>query len=249
MDMKGKVVVITGSSSGIGKAVAHRFAKQGAKVVVNSRGSAESGRDVAQEIERAGGESVYIQADVSEEQDVKHLFQRTIERFGSVDILINNAGQAKATPFLDSGKAEWIESFDTNLFSAVLCSKEAAQIMLEKSGGCIINTASVRGLDHTGREGIIAYSAAKAALINFTKTLAKQLAPTITVNAIAPGFVKTPAYRHTPSELQERFIQSTLIKRWIDGSEIADACLYLASAGAITGTVLVVDGGFTLKSE
>ena len=247
MDTKEKVVVVTGSSSGIGEAIAHRFAKEGARVVVNSHSSEEAGRGVAEEIVHTGGKAVYIQADVADEQDVKRLFQETLSRFGTVDILINNAGQAKATPFLDSGKAEWIESFDTNLFSAVLCSKEAAQIMLEKSGGCIINTASIRGLDNTGREGIIAYSAAKAAMINFTKTLAKQLAPTITVNAIAPGFVKTPAYRHTPSELQEGFIQSTLIKRWIDGSEIADACHYIASASAITGIVLVVDGGFTLK--
>ena len=247
MDVKGKVVVVTGSSSGIGRAVVHRFARLGAKVVVNSRSSAEAGRSVAEEIERSGAEADYIQADVSEEQDVKRLFRQVLERFGTIDVLINNAGQAKATPFLDAGKSDWVESFDTNFFGTVLCSKEAARIMLDRSGGCIINTASVRGLDHTGREGIIAYSAAKAAVINFTKTLAKQLAPAIRVNAVAPGFVATPAYRQTPPELKEGFIQSTLNKRWIDVSEVAEAFHFLAAADAMTGAVLVVDGGFTLK--
>ena len=241
------MAIVTGSSSGIGEAVAHRFAQGGARVVVNSRSSAEAGRRVADQIGQAGGEAIYIQADVSDEQQVKRLFDEVLAQFGTVDVLINNAGQAKPTPFLDSGKADWIESFDTNFFSTVLCSQEAARIMLEKKGGRIINTASVRGLDSTGREGIMAYSAAKAAVINFTKTLAKQLAPTITVNAVAPGFVETPAYRNTPPELQEGFIQSTLVKRWIDVSEIAEAFYYLATAGAVTGEVVVVDGGFTLK--
>jgi len=120
------------------------------------------------------------------------------------------------------------------------------KIMGEK-GGAIVNTASIRGLDATGRPGIMAYSAAKAAMINFTKTLAKELAPRITVNAVAPGFVTTPNYDKTPEETKKEFIDGTLIKRWLQPEEIAEGILYLAGSPGVTGEVLVIDGGFSLK--
>ena len=119
--------------------------------------------------------------------------------------------------------------------------------MSENGGGKILNTASIRGLTNTGREGIMPYSAAKAAVVNFTKTLAKQVAPKILVNAVAPGFVYTPYYETLSKELKDQFINNTLIKRFITVEEIADAFHYLATTDAITGSVLVVDGGFTLK--
>ncbi len=178
---------------------------------------------------------------------MKDLFREALNTFGTVDVLINNAGQSKATSFFESSKEDWVEAFSNNFFSTVLCSQQAAGIMKQRGSGKIINTASVRGLENTGRQGIMAYSAAKAAVINFTKTLAKELSPGITVNAVAPGFVYTSAYERMSRELQESFIQSTLIKRWIDADELADAFLFLAGSDAITGTVLIVDGGFTLK--
>jgi 3-oxoacyl-[acyl-carrier protein] reductase len=244
---KDKVVIITGSSSGIGKATAIKFAGEGAKIVVNCRSNIGGAQEVVEEIKRPGGQVIFVRADVAEPGQVKELFAETLRAFGTVDILINNAGSAVGKPFLETTKEDWIEAFDDNFFGTVLCSQQAAIIMLEKGAGKIINTASIRGIGHTGREGIMAYSAAKAAVINFTKTLAKELAPDVTVNAVAPGFVYTPNYDSMPEELKAEFISGTPIKRFLDVDEIADAFLYLASTDAVTGEVLVVDGGFTLK--
>lgn len=247
MDLKGKVVVITGSSKNIGKATALKFAEEGSKVVVHSLKDNENGESTASEIKRAGGQAIYVQADVSNPEDVRRLFQQTTTTFGMADILINNAGYAPGRPFLEATKEDWIKDFDNNFFGTVLCSQAAARIMIPKKSGKILNTASIRGIEHTGREGIMAYSAAKAAVINFTKTLAKELAPAIQVNAVAPGFVITPNYDNIPQEVKNKFIENTLIKRWIQPEEIADAFIYLAKSDAITGEILVVDGGFTLK--
>ncbi|MGD0750422.1 MAG: SDR family oxidoreductase [Anaerolineales bacterium] len=247
MDIKNKVAIITGSSSNIGKATALLFAKAGAKVIINSNINITGGQEVVNHIANLGGEAIFVQADVSKEQDVLRLFDRTIDKFGTVDILINNAGVTLGQPFLETTVDIWQQAFANNLISAVLCSREAAKIMLKKEQGSIINTVSVRGIEHTGREGIMAYSAAKAGLINFTKTLAKELAPNIFVNAIAPGFVYTHNFAEMPQELVDSFINATLIKRFIQPEEIAESYLFLARSNIITGEVLVVDGGFTLK--
>jgi 3-oxoacyl-[acyl-carrier protein] reductase len=247
MDIKNKVAIITGSSSNIGKATALLFAQAGAKVVINSNINITGGQEVVNTIAKLGGEAIFVQADVSLEQDVLRLFNRTIDQFGTVDILINNAGVTLGQPFLETTVDIWQQALASNLISAVLCSREAAKIMLKKEQGSIINTVSVRGIEHTGREGIMAYSAAKAGLINFTKTLAKELAPNIFVNAIAPGFVYTHNFAKMPQELVDSFINATLIKRFIQPEEIAESYLFLARSNIITGEVLVVDGGFTLK--
>jgi 3-oxoacyl-[acyl-carrier protein] reductase len=247
MKLNNKVAIITGSSSGIGEATAILFAKEGAKVVVNCKTNIEGAKKVVKKIKSAGGDAFFVQADVSNPKDVKKLFEETIKKYGTVDILINNAGDTKGKDFLESKKEDWLYDFNNNFFGTVLCSQEAAKIMLKRGSGKILNTSSVRGLDSTGREGIIGYSAAKAAVINFTKTLAKHLAPKIQVNAIAPGFVKTPNFDDVPQETKDNFINKTYLKRWINPLEIAEAFLYLATADAITGEVLVVDAGFTLK--
>lgn len=247
MDVKNKVAIITGSSSNIGKATALLFAEARAKVVINSNLNITGGQEVVNHITNLGGEAIFVQADVSIEQEVLRLFDRTIDQFGTVDILINNAGITPGQPFLETTVDIWQQAFANNLISAVLCSREAAKIMLKKGQGNIINTASVRGIEHTGREGIMAYSAAKAGLINFTKTLAKELAPNILVNAIAPGFVYTHNFAKMPQELVDSFINATLIKRFIQPEEIAESYLFLAQSNIITGEDLVVDGGFTLK--
>jgi 3-oxoacyl-[acyl-carrier protein] reductase len=247
MELRDRVVVITGSSSNIGKATALKFAEQGARVVVNSKSNLEGGRQVVEEIRSKKAKAIYIQADVSEPEEVRRLFRETMEQFGTVDILINNAGHARTTPFFEATKEDWLEAFDNNFFGTVLCSQEAARIMQERGGGKILNTSSVRGISHAGRQGLIAYSAAKAAVINFTKTLAKQLAPTISVNAVAPGFVYVPNYETFPKEVREGFIKSTPLGRYMEVTEIAEAFLYLSRADGITGIVLVVDGGFSLK--
>jgi 3-oxoacyl-[acyl-carrier protein] reductase len=247
MKLKDKVAIITGSSANIGKATALLFAKEGAKVVVNARKSAEAGQAVVDEIKQNGGEAIFVQADLSQPDEVEKLFTATLEAFGTADILVNNAGAAHSKPFLEMTKDDWLHDFDDNLFNMVLCSQHAAKIMQEKGSGVILNTTSIRGLDHTGREGIMGYSAAKAAAISFTKTLAKELSPHIRVNAVAPGFVITPNYDKTPQNVKDEFIGGTQIKRWIQPVEIAEAFLYLATAEAVTGLNMVVDGGFTLK--
>jgi 3-oxoacyl-[acyl-carrier protein] reductase len=247
MNIKNKVAIITGSSSGIGRATAFLLAQEGVKIVINSNSNIVGGKEVAEQINRSNGEAIYIQGDMSNEDDVLNLYRKTVEKFGTVDILINNAGKTIAQPFIEASRDNWERAFNDNLLSAVFCSREAAKIMLPKKHGTIINTTSVRGLEHTGREGIMAYSAAKAAVINFTKTLAKQLAPYITVNAIAPGFVFTQNYEKNSIEQNEAFTNATLIKRFIKAEEIAEAYLFLVKTEVITGEVLVVDGGFSLK--
>ncbi len=247
MKLKNKVVIITGSASGIGKATALRFAKDCAKIVVNCKSNIDGAKAVINQIEKLGSEVIGVTADVSNPKDVEKLFQKTLIRFKTVDILINNAGSTHGKEFLDTTKEDWLEAFDNNFFGTVLCSQAAVKIMSENGGGKILNTASIRGLTNTGREGIMPYSAAKAAVVNFTKTLAKQVAPKILVNAVAPGFVYTPYYETLSKELKDQFINNTLIKRFITVEEIADAFHYLATTDAITGSVLVVDGGFTLK--
>ncbi|NEO60128.1 MAG: SDR family oxidoreductase, partial [Moorea sp. SIO4G2] len=227
--------------------IAMRFAQEGAKVVINSKSSVAEGKQVVEDIKSLGHEAIYVQSDLSQPSQVKFLFEETVRTFGTVDILINNAGQAVGEPFLELTKEHWLAMFNNNLFNAVLCSREAAQIMLRQGHGKILNTTSVRGLTYGGREGIMAYSAAKAALINFTKTLAKELAPMININAVAPGFVATSMIQQLSEETKQGFINSTAIKRFIDTDEIAEAFLYLAKADAVTGEVLVVDGGFSLK--
>lgn len=246
MKLKDKVAIITGSAANIGRATAMLFAEEGAKVVINTKTNIGAGQSVADEINSRGGKATFIQGDLSKQEEVDRLFKTAVDTFGKVDILVNNAGVAAGKPFLEITKEDWVQSFDDNFFNMVLCSQAAVKIMKE-NGGVILNTASIRGLEHTGREGIMPYSAAKAAVINFTKTLAKELAPTVRVNCISPGFVITPNYDKTPQNVKEKFIEDTLIKRWIQPQEIADAFLYLATADAITGENLVVDGGFTLK--
>ena len=247
MKLKGKIVVITGSSSGIGEATALLFAKEGAKIVVNSKTNKKGGEGVVDEIKKAGGDAIYVQADVSDPRQAKVLFDRTIDEYGTLDVLINNAGRYEGQNFLTASKDSWLRIFDNNLFSTVLCSQYAAQIMLKKGAGKILNTASVYGLEHTGDPSGMAYSVAKAAVISFTKNLAKLWAPKILVNAVAPGYVEVQKFKTYSENSRRGMIKEMRLGRFITPQEIAEAFLYLATAGAVTGEVLVIDGGLSLK--
>lgn len=247
MKLKDKVVLITGSSSGIGEATARLFASEGASVIINCLSNVSGAEKVVKDIASTYSKATLIQANVSNSEEVKKMFEKVIKLYGTIDILVNNAGASHSKDFFETTKEDWIATFDDNFFGTVLCSQQAAKIMLKNKKGKILNTSSIRGLPSTGREGIMAYSAAKAAVVNFTKTLSKLLAPNVQVNAIAPGFVYTPNYDPMPEKVKESFISGSLIKRWINVKEIAEAYLYLATADAVTGQVLVVDGGFTLK--
>ena len=248
MDLNGKVAVITGSSSGIGKATALAFARQGAVVVVNSRSNSAGGEAVAAEIRASGGQALHVQANLTDEGQVAGLFEKTLDAFGTIDILVNNAGRTRAVPFLEADKAHWQQAFDENLFSTVLCAHAAAKIMLARGRGRIINTSSIRGVQYAGTKVAIAYSAAKAAVVSFSKTLAKELAPHITVNVVAPGFTYTENYDRMAAEVKENMLANMPLKHFVTVDDVAQASVFLAAADSITGQVLLVDGGFTLKS-
>lgn len=249
MRLKGKVCLITGSSRGIGKATAVKFAANGASVVVNYRANENEANEVVLEIKRLGVKAIAVKADVSVPFEVKNMFKTALEEFGKIDVLVNNAGVDRPKPFLDLTLSDWEETFRVNLYGAFLCSQEAAKIMLERGGGKILNTVSVRGLSYCGRRGNIVYSASKAAMLSFTKTLAKELAPAIRVNGVSPGPSNTDISRVWDSETREAAINDSYLKRLVEPEDIANAFVFLASdeSNAMTGEVIIVDGGYNLS--
>jgi len=248
MRLEGKIAVITGSSRGIGRATAIAFAREGAKVVVNCRSNTAEGEEVVNIIKNAGGQAILVTADVSVPQEIKSMFERTVGEFGGLDILVNNAGIDRPKDFLTLSVSDWDTTMRTNLYGPFLCSQEAAGIMLERDGGKILNTCSVRSLYHAGRQGNIAYTASKAALLSFTKTLAKELAPKIKVNGVAPGPANTDMSAVWDEKTRNKAIEESYLHRLVEPEDIANAFLFLASseADAITGELLVVDGGYNL---
>ena len=246
MNLKNKVVVITGSSSGIGRTVALAFANEGARIVVNSKTNVKGGVEVVEKIKKTGGDAIYVQADVTNSEDVKKLFAETLKNYKTVDILINNAAYpSEKKGFFDASQEDLLDLLNTNVVSAMLCSKEAIKIMKGSGGGKIMNTSSIKGWEHGG--GSVTYAVTKAAINSFTRTLAKHVAPEIQVNAVAPGYVKTRIYDGISREKIESYLDGTFLKRWVTEEEIADAFLFLAKNDAMTGQVIYVDAGFTLK--
>jgi 3-oxoacyl-[acyl-carrier protein] reductase len=214
MDLKDKVVVITGSSSGIGATTALAFAKEGARVVVNSAVNTKGGEEVVAKIKKQGGDAIYVQADISDPKQVKKLFSEVKKKFKTVDILINNAAIPNdKAPYLEASYDEILELVNTDLIAPMMCAKEALKFMQEQGYGKILNTSSIRGSEHGGRS--IVYAASKAGLNSFTKTLAKMVAPDIQVNAVAPGFVKTRNYNNFTDDLLKTFLDQTYLKRWV----------------------------------
>ncbi|MCI4066146.1 SDR family oxidoreductase [Micromonospora sp. R77] len=244
MVLRDKVVLVTGSSRGIGRAAGDAFATRGSIVVLNSRADVAAGEQAAHAIAERGGTADYLQADVSDQDDVNRLFDEIERRYGPVDILVNNAGRTESMPILESTAEHWRHMLNVNLMSTVLCSIRAARTM--PAGGAIINTSSIRGFDANGREGVMAYSAAKAAVNNFTRTLAKELAPTIRVNAVAPGFVATSYMDRVEEPLRQSWLDNIPLREFITPEQIAEAYVYLAEAPYVTGTILTADAGFTL---
>lgn len=246
MVLKDKVVVVTGSSSGIGQTTAIRFAKEGARVVLNYNVNKKGGEETLAKIKKITAHCLLVQADVSKEADVKRLFKTVVDKFGTVDILVNNAAiGTDKRPFMEASYEDMKEMIDTDITSVFMCSQQAALIMQKQGHGKILNTSSVRGWGPGGRAPV--YAAMKAAVNSFTKTFAKMVAPDIQVNAVGPGFVRTRQYDVLSDEMIEGFIASTYLKRFVTEEEIADAFVFLARNDALTGQVIYVDAGFTLK--
>jgi 3-oxoacyl-[acyl-carrier protein] reductase len=243
--LKEQVAVITGASRGIGKAAALALATQGAKVVVNYARSSEAAEAIAQEINAAGGEAVAIQADVSQSAEVDSLIKQTLDKFGRIDVLVNNAGITKDTLLLRMKPEQWQAVIDLNLTGVFLCTKAVSKTMLKQRSGRIINIASVAG--QMGNPGQANYSAAKAGVIGFTKTVAKELANRgVTVNAVAPGFIETDMTHDLQSEEIIKFIP---LGRYGKPEEVAGTIRFLAAdpaAAYITGQVFNVDGGMVM---
>lgn len=240
MRLQGKIAIITGSSRGIGKATALLFANEGVKVVVNYHRDKKSADAVAKQI----GSALVIGADVTKEEDVKRMVKETIKKYGRIDILVNNAGEIFRPGDWKSDRKTWQKTIDTNLTSAWLMIREVAPGMKQ---GSIVNVTSVYGF--LGAAAVLAYTSAKAGLITLTKSFAKELAPAIRVNAVAPSNVMTDMTRGAGPKLIEQFRKETPLKRIADPDEIAKAILFLSSddASYITGEMLVVDGGYSLK--
>lgn len=237
---KNKVVLITGSSGGIGRAIARSFFEQGASVVINYLHS----RDKAEELRHELKGSISIKADVSKDSEVKEMIEQVIQRFGEVDILINNAGIAKDVSFLERDKIDWDNTMNTNLYGVYNCSRQVAKKMLNQGHGNIINIASTSAI-YSFSPNIIDYDASKAGVLTLTKNFAKALSPDIRVNAIAPGWVNTEINASLSEEFLEKEKDSIYLGRFANPSEIASICLFLASeeSSFITGTTIVADGG------
>lgn len=245
MRLENKVAIITGAASGIGKAIADLFLKEGAKVVYADIVSKP------EEIILEKGKSLYLKANVSKRKDVEKLIQKTIKAFGSLDVMVNNAGISGVGGILDASPEDFSNTLQVNLFGVFYGSQLAAQFMKEsKIKGSIINTSSILGT--VGSVGAISYCSSKGGVVQLTKAAALDLAPyKIRVNAIAPGFIKTQMTEEPLKNkaLNKATLENTPLAYIGSVSDIAFAALYLASdeSSYVTGTVLHVDGGWTAK--
>ena len=241
-----KVVLITGSSKGIGKATAIEFAKIGGyKVVINYLTDKENAEKLSNYLkEKYKIETLVIKTDISNEEQVKNMIQEVINKFGRIDVLVNNAGIAIDKEFEDRTVEDWKRTLEVNTIGTFLESKYASENMLKNKSGKIINVSSTNGIN-TFFPSSIDYDASKAAIINLTYNLAIQFSPYINVNAVAPGWVNTEMNKELPKELIKEETEKIYKKRFADPEEIAKVICFLASEDAeyINSTVIKVDGG------
>jgi len=243
MDFTGKKALVTGSGGGIGKSIALLLAEMGADIVVNDV-SIENAQQTAREIISKGQKTIVSNANVVNDTQVKDMFESIASEFGRIDILVNNAGITKDSLLMDMREDQWDQVMDVNLKGVFLCCRYAAKMMSDQQYGKIINISSASG--QVGNIGQVNYAASKGGVIAITKTLAKELARyNITVNAVAPGFIRTPMTQTVPEKVVNYLIGQIPLKRMGEPLEIANAVAFLASDNSayITGQVLSVNGG------
>ena len=240
-----KVALVTGSSRGIGRAIAIELAKNGNNIVVNNDKNHQEGFEVVNEIERLGQRAIYIQADVSDFNQVETMIEKIINEFCRIDIMINNAGITRDKKLVNMDIDQWNRVISVNLTGAFNCTKSVIKYMKKQGGGKIINISSVMG--EVGNIGQANYSAAKGGLISFTKTVAKEYArDRIFVNAVAPGFIETKMLETIPENVMQKILAQIPLGRLGKPEEIAKIVCFLASddANYITGQVININGGF-----
>ncbi len=250
MNLRGAVAVVTGGSRGIGAAIAEELGRAGAMVVVNYAGSVEPAEELASTINEIGGgaEAVAVQADVADPEQAQSLIDETINHFGRIDILINNAGKNIDKPLGQLGVEDWDEVLQLDLSASFYVMHAALPHMTEQNSGKIINISSVVG--EQGNMMQANYSAAKAGVLGFTKTAALELAQNnITVNAVAPGFIETEMVEEIPENIQEAILGQIPLGRFGKAEEIARAVRYIVEEGDyMTGNTLDINGGFYMRS-
>jgi len=244
MKLQGKVAVVTGGGTGIGRAVCERFAREGARVVVNYHASREAAGEVVAGILGNGGEAVAVQADVAVDAEMRALMRGAEERWGRLDVLVNNAGWSKRTPhhlLEDLTDEIWDRTLNTNLRGTFYAIRAAAPLLGRQPGSSIVNLASIA--PYTGEGSTIVYAASKAGVLSMTKSLARVLAPEVRVNAVAPGLVHTRFAGWPPETFVDGAAQAPL-RRISTPEEVAAAVLFLAAdATAMTGETIRVDCG------
>ena len=247
MVLKDSVAIVTGSGRGIGRAIALELATAGVKVVVNYAGRSDKAEETLALIKETGGIGLVVQADVSQATDVDRLLKTTLEHFGKVDILVNNAGITRDSLLLRMKEMDWDLVMATNLKGAYLCTKAVSKGMLKQRSGVIVNISSVVGL--SGNAGQANYAAAKAGLIGFTKSIAKEFASRgIRVNAVAPGYIFTDMTETLPEGTQTEVLRGIPLGRIGNPEDVAKVVRFLVSpeASYITGQTLCVDGGMEM---
>ena len=246
-DLNGKVALVTGSSSGIGRATAVALAANGARVAINFHRNEMGASEARAQITAAGGSAIVIQADVTRASEVQALIEQTVAEFGPIDILVNNAGSlVERLKILELSEERWDEVIDLNLKSAFLCCKAVAGSMMERQAGAIINVSSIAGRNG-GALGSIHYSTAKGGLITFTKGLAKELGPFgVRVNAVSPGVIDTPYHEQFSSpEMMKTYAGMIPLGRIGTPLEVANVICFLASDAAsyLAGETIEINGG------
>lgn len=247
MQLEGKVALVTGGSRGIGCEIALELAREGANVIVNYSGSKDRAEEVVKEILALGREAKAIQCNVANNNEVQDMVKETIETFGKLDILINNAGITRDNLLMRMKEEEWDDVININLKGVFLCTKGVTRQMMKQRSGKIINIASIVGV--SGNPGQANYVAAKSGVIGLTKTTAKELASRgINVNAVAPGFITTDMTDKLPEEVKSEMLKQIPLARFGDPKHVASVVVFLASTASdyMTGQTLHVDGGMVM---